>query len=765
MLNIHRPSEMESRFYMTNPSAPHLNSAQPQINLRVLLQIIKRQRYLIAITTALVLLLTTIYLLITPASYTGTTTLLIDPRRVQLFRTDSVTTDLAFDSATVESQVQTLLSEQIVLSVIKSANLHNDPDFIGAGPNFIMQALMNALPFLQDDPISEEQKIRMTVGKFRKALSVSRVGLSYAIQINFEASNPKKAANIANEVAEAYIMDQLESKFQLTQRASVWLQDRIKDLRLQATNAARAVVDFKSDNNIVDAGGKLMNDQQLIEISSQLTASGALTAEARARLDQIKQVNDSKIPDGSITDALKNEVITRMRQQYLDLSRQESEWSSRYGENHTAAVNLRSQMRELERSIRQELKRMEQNYKSDLEIALAREQSLRQNLADLFVVSSNTRQAQVTLRELESSAQSYQTIYDSFLQRYMLAVQQQSFPITDSRVITSATPPQMKSWPKSKFLMMAGLMAGLGLGFGLALAREYLDQVLRTTKQAENATGAECLGILPNVKVSKSKESKKIPLVIQSGSVKNSVNAERILSSKDASLSLVVDDPFSQYSETLRSVKVAADISGLTRDVKILGVVSSLAGEGKTTTTANLGRLISQAGGKVLVIDADLRNPSLTRSLAPDSAAGLIEVLSHKASFADVIWHDNLTNMDFLPSVVPVRVSHTNEIVASDSMKKMLQDLRSHYDYILIDLPPLAPVADVRAAGHLIDNFLMVIEWGVTPIETVQKAIQTSLIGDKLLGCVLNKANLNALKHFESYDSGYYGMPYGKNAA
>ena len=165
------------------------------------------------------------------------------------------------------------------MSVIKNLNLHNDPDFIGDPPNFIMQAITNALPFLQGDPMSEEQKIRITVDKFKKVLSVTRVGLSYAIQINFDALTPKKSADIANEVAEAYIMDQLESKFQLTQRASAWLQDRIKDLRQQATTAARAVVDFKSDNNIVDAGGKLMNDQQLIEISSQLTAAGALTAE------------------------------------------------------------------------------------------------------------------------------------------------------------------------------------------------------------------------------------------------------------------------------------------------------------------------------------------------------------------------------------------------------------------------------------------------------------------------------------------------------
>ena len=114
MLNMHRPSEMDSRYHMAHPSTLALQTSQPQINLRVLLQIVKRQRYLIGITTALILLLTTIYLLITPASYTGTTTLLIDPRRVQLFRTDSVTTDLAFDSATVESQVQTLLSEQII---------------------------------------------------------------------------------------------------------------------------------------------------------------------------------------------------------------------------------------------------------------------------------------------------------------------------------------------------------------------------------------------------------------------------------------------------------------------------------------------------------------------------------------------------------------------------------------------------------------------------------------------------------------------------
>ena len=246
--------------------------------------------------------------------------------------------------------------------------------------------------------------------------------------------------------------------------------------------------------------------------------------------------------------------------------------------------------------------------------------------------------------------------------------------------------------------------------------------------------GQNALEFCQRPRLQKSKEAKKIPVVIQPGSAKNPSSIERVLSSKDASLSLVVGDPFSQYSETLRSVKVAADISGLTRDVKVVGVVSSVAGEGKTTTIANLGRLISQAGGKVLVIDADLRNPSLTRSLAPDATSGLIEVLSHKTSLADVIWHDSLTKMDFLPAVVPVRVSHTSEIVASDSMKKMLQDLRGQYDYILIDLPPLAPVADVRAASHLIDNFLMVVEWGVTPIETVQKAIQSSLIGDKLLG-------------------------------
>ena len=171
--------------------------------------------------------------------------------------------------------------------------------------------------------------------------------------------------------------------------------------------------------------------------------------------------------DATVTDTLKDDVITKLRSQYLELSRRLADWTVKYGAEHLAVVNLRNQMNEIQNSVRAELQRIAETYKSDLEVAKQREASIKQQLSQAVSQSQVNNQAQVSLRELQSNAESYQALYDNFLQRYMESVQQQSFPITDARVISAATRPLCKSNPKGKLAL--GVARMLGLAFGVWL--------------------------------------------------------------------------------------------------------------------------------------------------------------------------------------------------------------------------------------------------------------------------------------------------------
>jgi hypothetical protein len=184
------------------------------------------------------------------------------------------------------------------------------------------------------------------------------------MEISFWSFDPAKAAQIANAISDAYIVDQLEAKYQSTRRASAWLQDRLKSLRPEALADSQAVVDFKQKNNMVESGGKLMNEQQMSEVNSQLILARAATAEAKARLDRINQVMSKDIPDASVADALKSEVIIKLRQQYLELAARESIWSKNYGSDHVAAISLRSQMLQLRRNIADEMQKIAESYKT-----------------------------------------------------------------------------------------------------------------------------------------------------------------------------------------------------------------------------------------------------------------------------------------------------------------------------------------------------------------------------------------------------------------
>jgi succinoglycan biosynthesis transport protein ExoP len=297
-------------------------------------------------------------------------------------------------------------------------------------------------------------------------------------------------------------------------------------------------------------------------------------------------------------------------------------------------------------------------------------------------------------------------------------------------------------------LIIAGLL-GAGLGCVTAFAREGLDRVFRTARQVEQALGVECLGVLPAIESQPGHGSILEGNLPQFGprTIKEDLGIAR----------QVVLAPFSRFSETIRAIKVAADTSTAAREIKVIGLASALPGEGKSTVAANLAQLMAHSGRRALLIDADLRNPSLSRRITPQAERGMLEVLAGTAQLSDTIWRDPITGLDFLPAVLKTPVAHTSEFLASNRMTDLLALARDRYEYIVIDFPPLAPVVDARAAAHHIDAFVFTIEWGQTSPEAIFEALGSAeMVHSKLLGAVLNKANAAKLKKLEAYKGGNY---------
>jgi polysaccharide biosynthesis transport protein len=711
---------------------------------------LRRQYMVVIFCTLLAVVFGLIYLQHTPPRYTAHAAMIIDTRKGQLFQNQSILADGPIDLAGVESQVQIVKSENVAASVIKDLHLTEMREFVGGTTDPVDQ-LLTHLQWSSPPPRSEFELMRQAINTFEKNLDAARVGMSYVLDISYTANDPDRAAQIANAVADAYVVDQLDAKFHANRQASNWLQDRVGGLRDQAAAAERAVVAFKQENNIVAAGGKLMNEQQVSDLNTQLVLARERTSEANARLNRIQSIIREAGASGgrfdaSVSDALNSQIITKYRQQYLDLVNREADWSTRYGRNHLAVVNLRNQIREIRDSMFAELKRLGGTYNSDYEIAKQRQESLEKDLARAVSQSQESNKAQISLRELESSAQSLRTLHDSFLRRYTESIQQESFLITEARIISRATRPLSKSGPTTNLILVLACFGGIGLGVAAGFIREAMDRVFRTTGQVETALNTPCVALVPLVNDASTAGSPALPPV-----------GSNVIARRRGVCWAVTEQPLSRFAEAIRCVKLAADLNIASKAHKVIGFTSALPHEGKSTVAVALGQLVSQVGGTVIVVDCDLRNPSLSRMLAPNARLGIIDVLSGEHSLEDTIWRDGPRGMAFLPASSRARTFHTSEVLASEPTKVLFEDLRERYHYVIADLPPLAPLIDVRATPHLVDAYFLVVEWGRTKIDVVQHALNTAPgVYEALLGAILNKANMEFMSRYEMHRGKYY---------
>lgn len=732
---------------------------QSTIDIMALIVAFRRQRTVVAVATCSVLLLGAIYCVSAVPRYTATNEIIIDSHKNLSDLTASLA-DVTLDTAAIDSQLEVIKSDNVAALVSQELQLDQNELFLNGGGLLSAAAstishIVNVRSWFVSQSVDEEERrqaVRQAIiTKLESNLDVKRVGRTYILTVSYTSPNPKLSVDIANAYADAYFTDQLNARYEQIKRASGWLRDRLTELKSSSIEADMAIQQFKAKHGLVSSGdGKFIGDQQVTELTTQLSAAHDQTANAEARLQQITDIIQSGRTDVAVTDQLGSTVINDLRTKYLKAAKTAQELTNKLGPTHYQVVSLHKDMDEYQRLIFVELKRIAMTYTSDLEVARAREKTLNDSMNTLAGEQTSSNEVMVQLRQLVRESDSYQNLYTTFLQRYQDALQQQSFPTTEARTITSATLPSKPSWPNIPFVMVWSGLVGLVFGGTLAAWREYNDQGFRIPDQVREATGLHFIGMLE--KLARKKE---VPEESESPDPHHVLIREPIMRH-------VLELPLSGFAETLRSAKVEVDLQ-IDVGRKVIGIVSVMPGEGKTTTAKNLASLIALQGARVLLIDADFRNPGMTRRMAPHATAGLIEVLRKERPMEDLLLKEADSGLLFLPSVTKKRILDSQVLLASNEMERLLAEAAANFDYVIVDLPPLGPVIDVRGISHFFNAFVFVVEWGATPRRVVRRVLEENRdIYEKTVGLIFNSVISARMKKYSYSESrGYY---YGKYA-
>lgn len=745
-----------------------------EIDLMHIVTVARRRWYVLVFGLLVGLVLGIAYAATSTRVYTSSVHISVGSSASETTRELSGVSGETLDENKIVTEIQVLRSEQIAARVVDDLNLTENEAFLTnsesgisrsvSAAKSVLRPLLNVVlslvkedvPTLQLGETELDARAKQNaITRLRGRMQVSQIQRSRVLQVSYTSISSQLSARISNAIANAYIEDQLASKYEATQRATNWLKERSDQLRVQSGLLDKAVETFRRDNNLIGVGGDLSSDTELEVLNRQVADVRAelLTLETRSnRLREIVANNDTS---AFVSSTASQSITSNLREQYLETLRDYNRLQSSLGDDHQQIRKRQRELVQIEALMFEEIKRSEILSRNDVQEAQSRLARLEkaQALAEDRLGADNT--TLVELRELERNAETVRNLYTRFLQRYQQSLQEQSFPVSDARVLNPARISSVPSAPNvTRITVLAGFI-GLMLAAAWIAIREIMDKKLRTEEQIRNKLGFEFLGGLPRI------------------SAKQHVSAKEVAATRESTLREVVfpeimrysvDKPLSNFSEALRTGKMSASLKTAKTDHcgQLIGVVSCFPSEGKTITSANFASLLASQGSSILLIDGDLRNPGLSRGLGGEFEIGLVDALLEGASLEDVIYLEKSTGTHVIPNRRG-RVVHTSELLGGGSMENLLKEAAHKYDYVIIDLPPLGPVIDARAVLHNLDGIFFVAKWGSTNINFAENILQADpRLRSKCYGAYLNMFDAKKASAYGSYEgsSYYYGKSY-----
>ena len=728
--------------------------AAEEFDLRQFLNFFWRKWKFIASVTLAVMFAVVLFLANATPRYTATAQLLLDPQRDQAPGTEAIVSALTLDQTAVDSQVTVMRSNILLRRVVENQKLVSDPEFgVGpdTGPTIFARVRESVLSyFVQDVPNTDARTkdqaippdVLRAINRLRTALTIDRVGRTYVIAVSVTSVDQFKAARLANAVADAFIVDKLEARFASAQRATSWLGDRLEDLRKQLRESEEAVANFRSENGLFRTSQNVtLNEQQLSELNAKLVNARAEAAEKKAKYDQLQALQTNGGSAQALPDVLRSQVITQLRAQEADVSRREADLVARYGDRHPAVVNVRAEKRDVQQALGAETARISANLKNEYDVAKAGADALETSLREVSGASSADDRVNVRLRELERTAFVNKTLFEDFLSRAKISQERSTFEVREARLITQATPPSTPSYPPKPLTLALGLVAGLLLGSGGAVAVEMLNQGFTTPREVEERLD---LPVLASIKRLSTGE-----LTID----RSTLPMPRFLVAK----------PMSRFAEAIRSIRTGIQMTDVDHTPKVIQVTSSIPSEGKSSISMSLAfSAAAMSGQKVALVDADFRHPTVTRFFGLEKAPGVVDLLLGTAEIDTITHIDEQTGVHVFGA--GSKTQNPPDLLGSERMRGFIEDLRANYDYVVVDTPPVGPVVDATVTSPLADKTLFIVQWAKTAREIVSDAVRQIPGDKKIAGVVLNFVNEKEARKYGKYAySYYYGGRYYKS--
>jgi polysaccharide biosynthesis transport protein len=639
----------------------------------------------IILSVAIALLFAVAFVLLAPRKYTATTQILVDPMDLRAAQTDVSPTIPQSDAAVlqVESQARVIGSDNILRRVVASEGLDHDSEF-------------------DQGAKSPEQAPLTALNNLRKHVDIKRPERTYVIEVSVTSEDPAKAARIANAIAQAYLAEQTEVRADDARQVSQALSARLKELQDRLRASEDKVEAYKSSHNIVGANGELVNEQQLAALNGELSTARARTAQAKARLDQIENVQRSKIEIGAFPEAVQSATITALRTQYTDIMRREAEQKSSLGERHPAVIEIEAQAERVHTLIEDEVNRIALSARTEYESAKASEDLLEQKVDALKNTAQSTDQSLVGLRELEREAQANRTVYEAFLVRARETGAQEEIDTKNIRIISHADLPLTRSSPPPSVLIgLAAILLGGACGTGIVLMRSLSEAGKpprrRPVNKPQRRFGETIRNLWPvSVPVRLRPRYDTDPEI--------GVLAE--LPPGDISYGLdAIEDPHSRFATEIQKIYDAIRESHGKRANPSVLVVAADDQDDTASVALSLAAAIASTQ-RVLLIDADLERRTLSAIDADESDAGLVDVAVGRRELSEVIVRDRDTNINMVPFVAP---NSRRDRPISDADVRQAFDKTKRFDMVIVAAIDLSRNPSTLFFAGLVDHIVLVV--------------------------------------------------------
>lgn len=727
------------------------------IELRELYFILRRRRLLVLGTIIVGTALAVLVGKLQPERYTATTLVMVQPKANSVVDVKSVVVDAPVDAMMLETHVELLRSRDSALRVIENLGLINDAEFRPQPedaanrwtPAKALQAVTDYLPsdLLFTIGMAEESlpstaaealsspadPYAFALGVYDRRLSVTQSGNSYVLAISFSASDPLKAAKIANETAKLALQNQKQDKRVTTETANQWLANQLSGMRDTFLAAQAAAEGFRTQNGIVTVSGVEINDRQVADLSSQLVLVRGEKSEHLAKLQLIKDLRTRGLGLDTIADVVDSQLIINLRGEEIRLARAEAEARKSFGTRHPRMIDIEAQRDNLQARIQGEVDRIAANLQNEVSVSSARETNILMELELAKRSKASVGQSSIRLTQLEREAEAARRLYEAFQQRYEETKQQVDLVEPDGKVISRAAAPNGPDQVPLKFFAIAGFVASAVAGGFSAVFFDRLRATVRRGKDLETIAGIPCLGMIP-----------KIPAKHLRG------GPARYLLSR----------PNSVFAEAMRSVATDHRLTALDGSSTIVAVTSSIPGEGKSLFASSLAVTYARLGRRTLLIDLDLRRPSVAKQLKVVPIVGMAEAISDERLRDEAVIHDDWTGLDVVATTKPSR--DPVALLSSRQLADYLSDLARGYERVVIDAPPLLGMSDARMIALLADSVVFVTKWDATSTHAITLAVKEldqCGASTRIAGGVVNGVQLRrhrAYGYGEADRAGYY---------